>query len=814
MQDIRAALRALARRPGFAVIAILTLALGIGGNAAIFSLIDTVLLQPLPYPRSDRLVIPWEISDDFTKTTGMDRMPASPGDVTDFRTRNRSFDKLAWLRGERFNLSTSDEPEQINGVRVSYDFFDTLGVPPLLGRTFRIDDEAAGAGKTIVLSEGLWRRRFGADPAIVGQTIRLSEIPVTVLGVMPAWFDFPAPGDLPTTFYIEGNEIYSLDVLSPAQRTFRGAKSFALVGRLKDGVDLIAASADLNAISADISKQMPSSNKGTTIFVLPMREQLVGGVRSPLIVLLIAVGLVLLIACANVANLMLLRAAGRQREMCVRLALGAGQRRLVEQLLVESSVLATVAGAVGLGVAWVGLKVLLALAPAAFAAISTAKLDLRVVGYTVAVSALTGVIFGIVPAVQAARTNLNEGLRDGSRGTLGSRRAHRTRNMIVVSEVAFATVLLVGAVLLLQTFVRLLNVNPGFRPDGILTMQVALPRQTQPPKTVAFFDQVTRRLASTPGVEVVGLTSALPLSGGENIRQITIEGRPKPDSGYDLIADYRVVTPSYFRLMGIPQIAGENLRETLSGEAPFSVVINSMMAKAAWPGQDPIGRRIKLTAYDQDSPWFTVIGVVGDARHTGLDSTFRPQVYVEFHRDPNALMFVLLRTPGDPLGFAAVTRAAVYEADRHQPVSRIRTMKAVVAESVSNRRFTMALVGAFAVMAFALSLLGLYGVVSNSVAERTQEMGVRLALGARPGTLLRLILGEGLTLAGIGVVFGLIGAYTLTRFMQSLLFEVAATDASTFVSVPLMLFAAAALGCLVPARRATRVDPLVALRSE
>jgi putative ABC transport system permease protein len=419
-----------------------------------------------------------------------------------------------------------------------------------------------------------------------------------------------------------------------------------------------------------------------------------------------------------------------------------------------------------------------------------------------------------VPAVQAARTNLNEGLRDGSRGTLGSRRAHRTRNMIVVSEVAFATMLLVGAVLLLHAFVRVLNVNPGFRPDGILTTQVALPRQTQLPKTVTFFDQVTQRLASTPGVEVAGLASALPLSGGENIRQITIEGRPKPEAGYDLIADYRVVTPSYFQLMGIPQIAGENLRETTSSDAPFSVVINSTMANNAWPGLDPIGRRMKLTAYDQDSPWFTVIGVVGDARHTGLDSKFRPQVYVEFHRDPTPVMFVLLRTVGDPLGFAAVTRAAVYEADRNQPVSRVRTMNAVVAESVSNRRFTMALVGAFAVMAFALSLLGLYGVVSHSVAERTQEMGVRLALGASPGTLLRLILGEGLALTGIGVLAGLIGAFLLTRFMESLLFEVAARDASTFVSVPLLLFSAAALGCLVPARRAMRVDPLVALRSE
>jgi putative ABC transport system permease protein len=816
MQDIRAALRALSRRPGFAVIAILTLALGIGGNAAIFSLIDSVLLQPLPYPRADRLVMPWEFSEKVTQETGLDRLPVSAGDVTDFRTRNTTFERLAWLRGERFNLTGAGEPERINALRVSYDFFDVFGVGASVGRTFRGDDTLQTGTRLVVIGDRLWRRRFAADPSVPGRVVSLNAAPAVILGVMPPWFDFPAEGDLPRDFGIEGNvEIWSLDILTPAQQQARGGKSFAMLGRLKDGVDFVAAGGDLNAIAAEIAKASPESNGGAVVLLMSLRDQLVGGVRSALIMLLVAVGFVLLIACANVANLMLVRAAGRQREMCVRLALGAAPRRLVEQLLVESLVLATIAGVAGLGVAWVGLKVLLAMAPGTFAAISSATLDLRVVGFTVAVSALTGLTFGIVPAVQAARTNLNEGLRDGSRGTLGSRRAHRTRNVLVVVEVALATVLLVGAVLLLQTFVKLLNVDPGFRPDGILTMEVSLPRQVYAgPKAADFFDRVTARVAAVPGVQTVAVTSSVPLAGGENLRQITIEGRPRPKSGEELIADYRVVTPSYFQLMGIPQLSGLPLRETISGPAPQVVLINSTMASKVWPGEDPVGRKIKLTAYTQDSPWFTVGGVVGDTRHTGLDSSLRPQVYVELRSDPQPQMAVLVRAAGDPLGFAADARAAVREADPDQPVGRVRTMKAVVGQSVSNRRFTMALAGAFAVLAFGLSLLGLYAVVSHSVAERTREMGVRVALGASPSALLRLILGEGLALAGLGVVFGLIAAFIVTRFMAAMLYGVAARDANTFVFVPLLLFSAAALGCLVPARRAMRIDPITALRTE
>jgi putative ABC transport system permease protein len=813
MQDIRAAIRALLRRPGFAAIAIATLALGIGGNAAIFSIIDSVLLQPLPYPRADRLVMPWEYNAEVQQKIGFETLPSSPGDVTDFRTKNTTFEGLAWIRSDRFNLTGTGDPERINGVRVSEDFFTVLGVRPSFGRTFTPED--VKGTRTVVISDRLWRRRFQADSAIIGRVISLNGAPANIIGVLPPWFNFPAEGDLPTGLGFSGEvEIWAADALTPVQQQFRGGKSFTLVGRLKDGIDLVSATADLNAIASDIAREFPASNAGWTVRIRPLREQLVGGVRSALIVLLVAVGFVLLIACANVANLMLVRAAGRHREMCVRLALGAGERRLMRQLLVESLVLAILAGLAGLIVAWVGLRVLLALAPIKLAAFSASAVDWRVVGFTVAVSALTGLMFGVVPAFQASRANLNEGLRDGTRGTSGSRRAHRTRNALVVVEVALAMVLLVGAVLLLQTFVRLLSVDPGFRPEGVLTMEVALPRTYPGPRAAEFFDRVTTRLTAVPGVQAVAVTSSLPLSGLENLRQITVEGRQPPLPGQEIIADYRVVTSPYFKVMGVPLVAGQLLPETPSGDPPTAVLINSTMAASVWRGEDPIGRRIKLTSYDQPGAWFTIAGVVGDTRHTGLDSSLRPQVYVEQRVDPAQQMVVVLRATGDPLGYVTVARAAVLEADRDQPVGQVRTMKAVVTESVSNRRFTMALVATFAILAFGLSLVGLYAVVSHSVAERSREMGVRLALGASPVALLRLVLSEGMVLAGMGVAIGLFGALLMTRFMSAMLFGVTPHDALTFVTVPLLLFCAAALGCLVPARRAMRVDPIVALRAE
>ena len=612
MQDIRAAIRALARRPGFAAIAIATLALGIGGNAAIFSIIDTVLLQPLPYPHADRLVMPWELQREVHQKIGFDTLPSSPGDVTDFRTKNTTFEGLAWDQIGSIQPHGRRRPGADQWRARQRGLLHRARRPAFVRADVHAED--VKGTRAVLISDRLWRRRFQADAGIIGRVISLNGAPATIIGVLPPWFNFPAEGDLPTGLGFSGEvEIWAADALTPTQQQFRGGKSFTLVGRLKDGIDMVSATADLNAIASEIAREFPASNAGWTVRIRPLREQLVGGVRSALIVLLVAVGFVLLIACANVGNLMLVRAAGRHREMCVRLALGAGERRLMRQLLVESLVLAILAGLAGLIVAWVGLRVLLALAPVKLVAFSAAVVDWRVVGFTVAVSALTGLMFGIVPAFQASRANLNEGLRDGTRGTSGSRRAHRTRNALVVVEVALAMVLLVGAVLLLQTFVRLLSVDAGFRPEGVLTMEVALPRTYPGPRAAEFFDHVTTRLTAVPGVQAVAVTSSLPLSGLENLRQITVEGRPRPLPGQEIIADYRVVTAPYFKVMGVPLVAGQLLPETLSGDPPTAVLINSTMAASVWQGGGP--RRQAHQADQLRSGWVLVYRRRSGRRH-------------------------------------------------------------------------------------------------------------------------------------------------------------------------------------------------------
>ena len=811
---MRQAFRAIARRPAFAVVAIVTLALGLGANAAIFSVIDAVLLRPLPYANPDRLVIPWEYSVEIQRRLGFDRLPSSPGDVTDFRTRNRTFAALASMRADRLNLTGEGEPERVGGVRVSGNFFDVLGVDPIVGRRFAPAD--GGAGRVVLISEGLWQRRFGGDRGVAGRVMSMNGEPATIIGVLPAWFRFPAGGELPEGFgFAPAPDVWALDVLTPEQQRTRGGKSFAMVGRLEDGVTLADAEADLNAIAASIAAAFPDYNAGWRVRVLPLREQLVGGLRRPLLTLLTAVGFVLLIACANVANLLLVRAAARQRELCVRHALGAGRGRLIRELIVESLILSLLAAVVGLLFAWWGLHALLALLPSTMPSIATATLDLRVLAFTTAVSVLTGLIFGLVPAIQGTRCNSSDGLRDGGRGTVGSRRANATRNLLVVVEVALAAVLLIGAALLIQTFVRLVGVETGFRPEGVLAMELVLPRSAYPePQASAFYERLVARLAAVPGVQGAAATSGLPLSGRENLQQVTIEGRARPRPGDEIVSDYRVVTPRYFEVLGIRRLEGEGLPDDGGPDAAATLVINETMARTYWPDESPIGRRLKLTAYDREAPWFTVAGVVNDTRYTALDSALRPQVYVHFRRDPTQQMWVVLRTAGDPLALAAAARAAVHEIDPDQPVGRVRAMADVVAASVSDRRFSMFLLGVFATLALTLSVIGLYAVVSYSVTERIHEMGVRLALGAQPANLLAMVMREGLRLAAIGVALGLAAALVMTRFLEALLFGVHARDAATFVGVPVVLAVAAMLGCLVPALRAMRVDPVVALRAE
>jgi putative ABC transport system permease protein len=814
MHDIKLALRALARRPGFTFIALLTLALGIGANAAIFSVVDSVLLRRLPFVDSERLVIPWEFSREVQARVGFDRLPSSPGDVSDFTSRNSTFEELASMRADRVNITGNGEPERVGAVRVSRNFLRTLGVQPVHGRDFVAAD--AAAGRVVLIGYGLWQRRFGGASDVTARPLSVNGEPATIVGVMPPWFRFPSAGEMPTALGLaQTPEIWSLDTLSAEQQRTRGGKSFAMVGRLRNGTGIKAAEADLASIAADIARDFPASNAGWTVRVMPLREQLVGSVRSALVVLLAAVGCVLLIACVNVANLLLVRAASRQREVAVRYALGAERHQILRQLLLESLVLSLTAGALGVLIGWWGLRALLAMLPIDLPLLANAALDWRVVAFTTMLSVLTGMVFGVVPAFQAARVDLVDGLREGARGTVGSRHAHRTRNGLVVVEVALAAVLLICASLLIQTFVRLLQVNTGFRADGVLTMEVALPRTAYAGQRASqFFESLVARLSAVPGIDSAAAASAIPLSGSENLRQVTIDGRPRPDAGKEIIADFRAVTADYFATMGIPQISGDALpREPQPGSPPV-LVINSMMAETHFAGENPIGRRMKLTSFTQDAPWFTIVGVVGDTRHTALDSALRPQVYVHHNTEPSVQMVVVLRARDDPDGYASVARAAVHELDPNQPAGRIRTMRTVVRDAVSRQRFTMFLAGTFAGLALLLSLVGLYAVVSYSVAERTHELGLRFALGASPAKLLGLVLADGMKLVGLGVVLGILGALGMARFIETQLFGVTPYDARTFIAVPLMLFCAAIAGCLIPARRATRIDPMTALRAD
>jgi putative ABC transport system permease protein len=806
-QDVRFGMRMLVKNPMFTAIAVVALALGIGANSAIFSVVNTILLRPLPYHDPERLVMVWE---DDTKG-GFPKDTPAAANFIDWREQNQVFEDMAAIASESFNLTGDGEPERIDGRRVSASLFPLLGVEPHLGRVFLPEEDQPGAHRVVLISHGLWQRRFGGEANIVGRSLTLNGESFTVVGVMPKGFQFPN----------RGAELWVPIAFSTQEAANRGRHYLEVVARMKQGVTTEQAQAEMSMIATRLQQQYPAYNAHLGATVTPLHEHLAGEIRPALLVLLGAVGFVLLIACANVANLLLARAAARQKEIALRVALGAGRLRLIRLFLIESILLAGLGGIVGLLLVVWGIGLITAFIPDNISQAKAVSVDLNVLAYTFGISVLTGLIFGLAPALQVSRFNLNETLKEGGRDSAAGRSGNRIRNLLVVAEVAVSLVLLVGAGLLINSFMRLRGVDPGFRADKLLTMQVQLPMLKYPEhaRRSAFYTELLSRVEGLPGVKSAAVTTNLPLYRQGNSIGIGIEGRPDPAPGQGKRPTVvtRVISPQYFSTMGIQLLQGRALAAQDRVDSPAVAVINETMARRFWPGEDPLGKRITPGASNSTNPddWITIVGVVRDVRQFELNAEPRPQMYLSYEQ---ASFFaprdLVVRTEGDPLSLADAVRRTVWEVDRDQPVSNIRTMEDIISESVARQRFSMLLLGIFAGVALLLAAVGIYGVMSYSVAQRTREFGVRMALGAQRSDVLKLAVGQGLKLVLAGVVIGVVAALALTRVMSSLLFEVSATDPVTYITISVVLISAGVLASFIPARRATRVDPVIALRYE
>ena len=808
-QDIRYGLRLLIKRPGFTVVAVIALALGIGANSAIFSVVNGVVLRALPYKDPDRMAIVWS-KPPWGGTGGF---PVTAGEFIDWRDQNQVFEQIAAFHSQPLNITGAGEPEFLGGVRGSASLFPLLGVEPKLGRTFAPEDDQPGAERVVIISHGLWERRFGSDPNIIGQKLSLNDEPYTVVGVLPAGFQFPRKGEMPAPYQFPRQaDFYTPLAWSPAQAANRDRNYLVVVSRLKPGATFEQADAEMNAIAGRLQEQYPQLNKEA--LVVPLHQQVVGKVRTALLVLLGAVGFVLLIACANVANLLLARAASRQKEIAIRTALGASRLRVIRQLLTESVLLALVGGTLGLLLALWGIDLLLTISPSNLPRVETIGIDGRVFALTLAVSLLTGIGFGLVPAIQVSKPDLNDALKEGGRSSSVGFRHNRFRGLLVVSEVALSLVLLIGAGLMIRSFVTLLNVDTGLTVQNVLTLDIGLPRSKYTgPQQIAFFQQVLSRMQSLPGVQVVGGVYPLPLSGAEEYMGFSVEGRAS-NPGETVSAGPRWVNGDYFKVMGIALLRGRELTERDNADSPRVMVINEAMAKAFWPDEDPIGKRVAFDRTNGTPNWREIVGIAKDVKHVSLDDTAKPEMYLPFDQFPMFFQTIVVRTTGDPLSLVAAARSEVLAVNKDQPISNVHTMEELVSNSIAQRRFNMLLLSIFATVALLLSAVGIYGVMSYSVAQRTHELGLRMALGAQSSHVVALVVRQGMTLALTGVGVGLAAAFALTRIMASLLYGVSATDTFTFGLIALLLSLVALLACYLPARRATRVDPMVALRYE
>ena len=807
LSDLRFGIRMLFKNPVFTAVCIIALALGIGANTAIFSVVNAILLRPLPFKDADRLVMVWEHSFK----TGNDRNVASPADLLDWQAQNQVFELMGAgvdFSSLKVNMTGFGEPQDLQMQYATPDLFNVLGLNAEIGRTFTAEEGANGPD-AVILSHRMWQNVFGSDRGLIGKPIKLNDHDYTVVGVMPPSFQF---GQTKPDVWLP------LSINPAINYRQRSGRYLTVVGRLKPGVTVSQAQAQMSTIAKNLEQQYPQFNSRWGVNLVPLYEQIVGNVRVPLLLLLGTVLLVLLIACANVANLLLARATVRQKEIAVRTAMGASRWRIMRQLLTESVALSFVGGLAGLLLAMWGVNILVALSPGNIPRLQNVGIEPRVLFFTLGVSLLTGIIFGLVPAVENSRSNINETLRDGGRGTTGGRRSRITRGAFVVTETAVALILLICSGLMIKSFIRLQSTKPGIDPDSVLTMRISLPRSQYGTndRLTGFFSELNRRLEAIPGVQSAGAISFIPFAGTGSATGFTIVGRPEPAAGDQPVTGVSVVEPHFFRTLSIPLIKGRELTENDTGDASRVLLINETLAQKYFPNEDPIGKRLMIS-WDRSDGSEEIVGVVGDVHQDGLSTEVKPMIYWPSARTPYSTMSIAIRATGNPMNFVSAVKEKVHSLDPNLPLADLKPMEDWMSDSIAQPRFNTQLLTIFAVVALILAGVGIYGVMAYSVTQRTQELGIRMALGAQQSEAIKLVISQAMTLAAMGVAIGLIVAFVLAKLLtsfSSLLFNVKATDPLTYIQMAVTLLAIALLASFFPARRATKVDPMIALRSE